>query len=253
MKIGCLLSVREKATRLPKKVLLDVAGEPLTKRLLQRLSMAREVDTVILSTSVHPDDQVLVELAESSGYPTFQGSEDDKLERYYYTALHYDLDAAVIVDGDDLFCFPEGVDMIAKELRGGYDCVYLEGLPLGAASTGVSTAALGRVLEIKDESDTEVWGGYFIGSGRFVTKKISITDPLLNHPDIRLTLDYEDDYLLLTTIIEELGGRIDFSSNELMDLLVNRKSELRDTNKQAQMRYQSHLAKAAPVKFKSNQ
>ena len=34
--------------------------------------------------------------------------------------------------------------------------------------------ALRRVLALKDESDTEVWGGYFIGSGRFKSREIRV-------------------------------------------------------------------------------
>lgn len=251
MKIGCLLSVREKATRLPKKVLLDIMGEPLTQRLLQRLSMASEPDIVVLSTSIHEDDDVLVELAASAGFAYFRGNEDDKLDRYYQTALYYGLDAVVIVDGDDLFCFPEGVDLIAKELRNNnYDCVYFKGLPLGAAATGVTTKALARVLQLKEESDTEVWGGYFIGSGFFSSKCIEIENGLWSHPEIRLTLDYDEDYQFIVKVISELENSMDFSSDMLMDLLINRKPELCQINQMAQQRYEAHLSKAAPVKFK---
>ena len=251
MKIGCLLSVREKATRLPKKVLLDVAGKPLTVRLLERLSMSKEVDQVILSTSINKDDQILVDLAHKDGFAAFCGSEDDKLDRYYRTALHYGLDAVVIVDGDDPFCFPEGIDLVANALRkGDNDCVYMSGLPLGAASTGLTTAALRRVLELKDELDTEVWGGYFIGSGYFKTQEIQINDALLNHPEIRLTLDYEEDYEFITQVVKELGCRTDFTSFDLMDLLVNKKPELNEINLVAQERYKKHIQKSAPVKFK---
>jgi len=251
LKIGCLLSVREKATRLPQKVLLDVAGKPLTVRLLERLSMAKKVDQVILSTSTHLDDAVLVDLAQREGFPTFRGSEEDKLDRYYQTALHYGLDAVVVVDGDDPFCFPEGIDLVAGALReGGADCVYLSGLPLGAASTGLTTVALRRVLELKDECDTEVWGGYFIGSGRFKSREIRVDDALLNHPEIRLTLDYQEDYELVTSVVGAFGDRTDFTSRELMDLLVNRQPELTSINREAQRRYESHLQKCAPVKFK---
>ena len=251
MKIGCLLSVREKATRLPKKVLLDVAGKPLTARLLERLAMAQGVDQVILSTSVHPDDAVLAELAQKEGFPSYRGSEDDKLDRYYQTALHYGLDAVVIVDGDDPFCFPEAIDLVVGALRdGGADCVYISGLPLGAACTGLTTDALRRVLVLKDERDTEVWGGYFIGSGRFKTKEIRVDDPLLNHPEIRLTLDYQEDYELVTRVVESFGNRITFTGRELMELLVNREPALAGINKGAQERYENHLQKCAPVKFK---
>jgi spore coat polysaccharide biosynthesis protein SpsF len=253
MKIGCLLSVREKATRLPKKVLLDVAGKPLTARLLQRLAMAKGVDQVVLSTSIHPDDEVLAELARFEGFAAYRGSEEDKLDRYYQTALHFGLDAVVIVDGDDPFCFPEAIDLVAGALReGGSDCVYLSGLPLGAASTGLTTDALRRVLDLKDECDTEVWGGYFIGSGRFKSREIRTDDPLLNHPEIRLTLDYKEDYELVTRVVEAFGNRMDFSSRELMDLLIHRQPELAGINAEAQKRYESHLQKCAPVKFKAS-
>lgn len=251
MKIGCLLSVREKATRLPRKVLLDVAGKPLTQRLLERLSLSRQIDQVILSTSTHPDDQVLVSLAKALGYPAFCGSEDDKLDRYHKTAHEYGLDAVVIVDGDDLFCFPEGVDWVAGALREGLsDCVYISGLPLGAASTGLTLEALSRVLELKDEDDTEVWGGYFIGSGLFKTREIKINDPLLNHPEIRLTLDYEDDYELIKRVVATFQGRMDFTSLELMDLLVNLRPELAQINRTVQIKYEEHLGQSRPVKFK---
>lgn len=252
MKIACLLSVREKATRLPGKVLLDLGGKPLTARLLERLALAERIDQVILATSTHADDQVLVELAEREGFAWFCGSENDKLDRYYQAALQHGLDAVIVVDGDDPFCFPEAIDQVADALReGNVDCVYLSGLPLGAASTGLTTDALRRVLEMKDESDTEVWGGYFIGSGRFRSREIRIDDPLLNHPEIRLTLDYAEDYELVRQVVAALG-RTDFSSRELMDLLVNQRPELAALNLEAQKRYEQHLQKSAPIKFKSS-
>jgi spore coat polysaccharide biosynthesis protein SpsF len=251
MKVGCLLSVREKATRLHKKVLLDVAGKPLTARLLERISMANEIDEVILSTSSHPGDKVLIDIAKKEGVNFFCGSENDKLDRYYQTALKFKLDAVVIVDGDDLFCFPEIIDKISRLLKKNKtDCVCVNGLPVGAASTGIMVDALRRVLELKDEEDTEVWGGYFFDSGYFSTAEITITDPLLNHPEIRLTLDYQEDYDFIRRTIEALGNRVDFTSNELMELLINIQPELQLINFKAQKKYEVHLKEATPVRFK---
>lgn len=251
MKIGCLLSVREKATRFPKKVLQDINGYTITECLLKRLALTKNIDQIIVSTSTHPGDDVLVRLAETNGVSAFRGSEDDKLARYHQTALHYGLDAVVIVDGDDLLCFPEGIDLIAQELRrDSADCVYLENLPLGAASTGLTFKALEKVISLKDESDTEVWGGYFIGSGHFKTKSLAMQDSIFNHPEIRLTLDYEEDYNFLKAVFSYFNS-IDFSSYQLMDLLVNIKPELVKINEVAQLKYEKHIANAAPVKFKT--
>jgi spore coat polysaccharide biosynthesis protein SpsF (cytidylyltransferase family) len=251
MKIGCLVSVREKATRLPKKVLLDIAGASVAQRLLERMRLARQVDVVILCTSTHRDDEVLVELARAAGFPAFRGSEDDKLDRYAGTCDAFGLDGAMVVDGDDLLCFPELIDAAARELRTGlYDCVYVTGAPLGAVGTGLTAEALRRVNTIKDARDTEVWGGYFIGSGYFKCKEIRVTDPLFHHPEIRLTLDYEEDYRLLVEIFSALGNRLDFASKELMRLLVEERPELVSINASAQAKYTQHLRKATRVKFK---
>lgn len=251
MKIGCLLSVREKATRLPHKALLDVGGKPLTARLLERLTMCKGIDKLILATSSHPDDDILEALANSGGIATFRGHPEDKLNRYFHTAKSYGLDAVIIVDGDDLFCFPECVDMVAAELRKGeFDCIYLSGLPLGAASTGLTTNALEKVLDLKDEEDTEVWGGYFIGSNYFSSKEIHLTDPMLAHPNIRLTIDYPEDYDFACRIVFELNNENNFSSFDLMELLVHKKPELCNINKSATVLYEDHIKKSAPVKFK---
>jgi spore coat polysaccharide biosynthesis protein SpsF len=84
----------------------------------------------------------------------------------------------------------------------------------------------------------------------FQSKEICVTDPELNHPRIRLTVDYQEDYDLVTEVIDKLGGRANFSSYELMDLLVNRCPELANLNAIAQIRYEKHLERATPVRLK---
>jgi predicted dehydrogenase/spore coat polysaccharide biosynthesis protein SpsF (cytidylyltransferase family) len=223
----------------------------MTTFLLRRLAMAKSIDTVVLATSTHDSDEILANLAANEGFASFRGSEDDKLDRYFHAAVTHKLDAVIIVDGDDPFCFPEWIDNVAAALREGKDdCVYITGLPLGAASTGLTTDALRRVLELKDEQDTEVWGGYFIGSERFSARQIKVEDPLFMHPEIRLTVDYKEDYELVCRVIEALDNRSDFTSRELMEVIVKKRPEFASINRVAQVRYEKHIQKSAPVKFK---
>jgi len=251
MKIGCLVSVREKSKRYPGKVLLDVCGEPLILQLLRRIDKAKEIDAVIMSTSTHADDNILAEIAEKNSFLVYRGSELDKIDRYYESAVKYDLDAVIIADGDDFFSFPEAIDITAKELKKNeYDCVSITGLPLGAVSPGATKNALKKVLELKDEVDTEVWARYITESDFFSTKRMTVENNLWNHPEIRLTLDYKEDYEFLTKVLSELGNNLDFTSDNLMDLLVNKKPELNEINAKVQQLYEEHITKAASVKFK---
>src|SRR3989304_566525 len=167
-KTAIFLSIREKATRLPKKGLRPSKGKAVTEHLIERLKTAKRADQLIMTTSVHPDDQVLAEIAERCQISCFRGSEDDKLDRYFQAAQAYGVDFIVIVDGDDLLCDPVYIDrVIRKHQKTGADFVYCQGLPLGAASSGFTRKALERVCEIKRESDTEVWGGCFKKTGLY--------------------------------------------------------------------------------------
>jgi spore coat polysaccharide biosynthesis protein SpsF len=241
-KRAIFLSIREKATRLPKKVLLPIQGKPVTEHLIDRLKTAKLPDQVIMTTSTHPDDGVLAAMARRCGIPCFRGSEDDKLDRYLAAARADEVDFMVIVDGDDPFCDPVYIDrVIVKHLETGADFVACQGLPLGAASSGFTRQALEKVCQIKNECDTEVWGGYFVETGLFKVEYVQAREPLLQRPDVRMTLDYEEDYRFFREIFDALyvPGKV-FSLEEVMSLL-ERRPEIIEINRGVQKLYEENL------------
>lgn len=250
VKTAIFLSAREKATRLPGKQLKEIHGRTVTEHIIDRIKTATEADLIVLTTSVHPDDKVLCDLAERNDIKCFQGSEDDKLERYRGAANHYDIDFMVIVDGDDVLCDPVFIDKIIlrwKETR--VDFVYVKDLPLGCNSNGMTLEALEKVCKLKAEDDTEVWGGYFLEGDRFQRELIEVP-PALAKPDIRLTLDYQEDFEVFSIIFDELYGDGRIFPLEEVVALFEKRPELKDLNKEAQKRYEEHLKKSAAVKFK---
>jgi len=255
MKIGILLSVREKATRLPGKVLKKIIDKSVTEHLISRLKMADNVDKIIISTSVNKQDDVFEDIASSTGVEVFRGSEDDKLLRYLQTANEYNLDAVIIVDGDDILCFPEFITNTAKALRDDKDAdvIFTQGLPLGAAASGLKKRALEKVILLKDENDTEVWGGYFTTGNNFKVRYLQAKG-IFRNSNIRMTLDYSEDLLFFETIFNKLYMKNkNFSSSDVMDLLVNKHPEICDLTVDAQKKYEKHISIAAKVKFKKEE
>lgn len=254
MKIGVFLSVREKATRFPGKVLKVIHGRTVTEILASRLALASGIDAHVIATSDDPRDDVFDVLGAKVGYAVFHGSRADKLLRYRDACLAHGLDACIIVDGDDILCFPEYVAQAAARLRqGDCDVVFCRDLPLGAAASGLTLAALNKVIALKDEEDTEVWGGYFTKPGLFRVAYLDPFDPILAHPEVRMTLDYEEDLRFLEAVFDAMGPeRHDFTSLELMDLLINRKPDIPALCAGAQEKFLSHIQKTAPVRFKDN-
>lgn len=246
MTTGILLSVREKATRLPGKVLKPLGGCNVTEHLIRRLRASRRTTSVIVATSTDSRDAVLCQLAEAEGVPCFRGSEDDKLVRYRDAAHRHRLDNVVVVDGDDPFVSVEHIDRIIDRLeRGDADYVIAGGLPIGATGFGLRTAALEQVCHGKPETNTEVWGSLFTADARFRCISLDEPNPAYQRPDIRMTLDYAEDYRFFTTVVDGLRAEkrgLEFA--EIMGWLA-RHPEAIAINRDVQQAYEAHLRRSA--------
>jgi spore coat polysaccharide biosynthesis protein SpsF len=251
MRSAVFISVRDKATRLPGKIYLDLGGRPAIERLIERVKRAKEADLVILCTSVHPDDRKLLATAAACGIEGFAGSEDDKLDRYLRAAERYEFDFVAIVDGDDLFCEPTYIDRIISEHRdSGGDYIIVDGLPLGATAFGIATAAVRRVCDLKDESDTEVWGGYFTRPGMFDVRRLE-PDDADRRPDLRMTLDYPEDYEFFKTVYTALAATDPSPSLRAIIRYCDEHPEVVALNRHAQERYEKNLKRAAPIRLRT--
>jgi len=239
-----------KSSRLPRKALLEIKGKPVVEHLIDRLKLAKSPDLIVLCTSTHPDDTVLVDVARKNGIEYFRGSEDDKLDRYLNAARRYGVDFIVVTEGDNIFYEPDIVDgIIDLYLRTKADYISCHGLPLGTAPHGIKVAALEKVCQIKCETDTEVWGGYFTGGDLFKVEHLEVPAEL-RRPEIRMTLDYPEDYEFVKAIFDRLysPGKV-FSLADILSLL-RANPQLVDINRNMQEVYTEHLKESAPVKLK---
>ncbi|RJQ30966.1 MAG: 3-deoxy-manno-octulosonate cytidylyltransferase [Peptococcaceae bacterium] len=240
-----------KSSRLPRKALLKINGKTTIEHLIERAKRAVRPQQVVMCTSTNPHDLVLAELAVKHDIYFFRGSEDDKLDRYLKAAEKYRLSFIVTVDGDDILCEPELLDKTIEHfLQTEADFITWRGLPLGAACAGIKVEALRRVCEMKAETDTEVWGGYFTETGLFKVEQME-AEEALRRPEVRMTLDYPEDLRFFERIFAELGagGRF-FSLREILTLLEE-KPEIAEINRGVQAAYEEHLKKSAPVRLKS--
>src|SRR5439155_1214749 len=74
------------SSRLPGKVLADVAGQPMLARVCARVRRARRVDACVVATSDRSADDPVAELCRREQIPCFRGSELDVLDRVYHAA-----------------------------------------------------------------------------------------------------------------------------------------------------------------------
>lgn len=241
------VSIRNKATRLPGKSFLPLGGKPLVDQLVSRLKHATRPSRIVITTSAHADDAVFEEVAARTGVECFRGSEDDKLDRYFEAMREYGIELAAIVDGDDPLCDPGYIDRLLEAVEARQaDFGTVGQLPVGVTANVIRQAAVRRVCELKTEHDTEVWGGYFLQTGLFSTVTLE-PDAAHRDPDLRLTLDYQEDYDVIRAVFDALGPTGEYFTLTEALAFIRSRPELRRLNLEAAARYEANLKRITRI------
>ncbi len=235
---------------MPRKALLKIEDRTTIEHLIDRAKAAKLPDLVVLCTSTHPDDSILVDVARRNGIEAFRGDPEDKLDRYLQAARKYGLDFIVNIDGDDIICDPELIDRTIEHFeKTKADYIGWKGFPVGAVPVGVKVKALERVSKLKQEKDTEVWGGYFTDTGLFNVEYLE-ADETLRYPKFRMTLDYPEDLEFFKTVFKKLyAPRRIFSLREVVELLKEN-PEIAKINQKVQKAYEARLQKHVKPRLK---
>lgn len=77
-----ILQARMSSTRLPGKVMADLAGAPMILRQIERLNRAPSLRRIVVATSDQPSDDPLARAMEAAGVLVFRGPLDDVLGRF---------------------------------------------------------------------------------------------------------------------------------------------------------------------------
>jgi len=213
MKTAVTITVRMKSTRLPEKAMKDLVGKPMIEHLIDSLKYAKLPDEIILCTSTNPQDDILVEVAKKTHIKWFRGDEMDVLKRLLNASKKYKIDFIVSTTGDNPLTDPHYIDgLINKFKETDADYITCLDLPLGAFSYGVKVQALEKVVELKKEMDTEIWGVYFTETNLFKIEEMEV-ESQLRHPEIRFTVDTSEDFRLM----EEIYGIL-YREDKLIEL-----------------------------------
>lgn len=224
MRVGAIVQARMGSTRLPGKVMLDLAEKPVLQRVLERTSAIRGLDTVIMATD---HDTELYCAAESWGYRSFRADssdESDVVSRYHSCADMYELDIIVRITADCPLLDPVlGSRVVANFMKGGFDYysnvhppTYPDGMDIEVftftALCKARTHAKGRERE---HVTPYIWKRphkFRIGN---------LMSPL-NLRSYRMTLDTAEDYEYISSIYDHFGDK-PFGMADILALPIDHK------------------------------
>lgn len=109
-----MIQARMGSSRLPGKVLLDAAGKPFLRHMVERVTHARTIHSIVIVTSTLAQDDPIADLAKLIGVEVFRGSETDVLDRYYRAAVEVGADRIVRLTADCPLIDPSIVDQIVN-------------------------------------------------------------------------------------------------------------------------------------------
>ena len=190
------------------------------------------------------------EFAKQEGIKCFRGDEDDVITRLYEAASYFELDYVLNMTADCPLIDPLYADKVVDAfIKTDADMILPRDLPHGSYTYGVKPLAMKKVIQIKDTKNTEVWPVYLTDTGLFETYKLPIPDKH-NRSEIRLTLDYPEDFEMLKILIENL---YEHNNPIIIDKIINYLDsypKISAINKDCADKYRKNITEQMFIKMK---
>lgn len=231
MSTVAIIQARMGSNRLPGKVLRPILGKPMLWHIVRRVRAVPSVDEVVVAIPDGPTDEELRRFCAANDIASFSGSELDVLDRFYRTAQQYGADPVLRITADCPLVDPELVEKLISLYRsGGFDYAAvsagadasrLEGgsFPDGMDAECFNFASLEKAWkEAQDPRDREhVTRFIWRRKGLFRCGKVY---PDREYRNLRLTVDYPQDFEVVSRIYEKLFSEGDvFHLSDIVALL----------------------------------
>ncbi len=201
------------STRLPGKMLMEMAGHSMLWHNVERLRRVRNADALVVAVPEGAADELLVEYCFSEGWDVFRGSEEDVLGRYYACALERGFAHVVRATGDCPLVDPEVTDaMIEMHLREGADYSSSKNevgcrVPNGTGLEMFGIAALKRSHEEGLAANYREHINEYIVENSRLFRISAYREPVHKCcPELDLTVDTPEDFLFVKGLIEDFAG-----------------------------------------------
>ncbi len=242
-RITAIIQGRMGSSRLPGKILLDIAGQPMLQRVFTRTARAATVTETIFATTTDPSDNPVAEYCDFGGIPFTRGSLYDVLDRYYQAARQSKADIVVRITADCPVIDPVLIDdCVNMLLNQSFDFVsnrlpppWHRTYPIGLDTEVCTFAALEKAWRNAKEPQQREHAMPYLYEGvelarQSRTLEVGISPrgfrvALLHHTtdfgDYRWTVDTAEDLEFIRQVYSRFDGRDDFSWKEVLDLVHN--------------------------------
>ena len=222
MKETFIITARLKSTRLPKKILLKVKGEPLIVHMINRIKYSKKINNIIIATSTNTQDDLLEDIAKKQNVHCFRGSEEDVLMRLLEASRKFNLSSFVNMTADIPMIDPLLIDNAINVYQNiKPDLLLFEKYSFGVCLM-VKVSALSKVCKEKKNNYTEAWVKFF-QNNKNINIHIENVSKENKNKFLKTSLDYYEDFLFIKRVFEELYKENEiFYNKDITNLLIKK-------------------------------
>jgi len=197
-----LVQARMGSSRLPGKVLADLAGDTMLARVVERLRRATRIDATVIATSTEAVDDAVVREAERLGCGVHRGPVDDVLERYLGAARVHEAGVVVRVTSDCPLLDARVVDDAVAALGRAVDyasITHVRSFPRGLDVEALHRDTLERIARLGTSSTAREHVTAFVMERPelFCVRHVRAES---DDSDLRWTVDTPEDLALVRTL-----------------------------------------------------
>lgn len=218
-----ILQARTSSSRLPNKIMEKILGEPMLLRQIERVRRCKNIDKLIVATSVDPSDDPVEELGQNHSFEVFRGSLDDVLDRYYQASQLSSHQTIVRITGDCPLADPELIDQVISFYHSN-DFDYVSNVAPPTYPDGLDTEVFSRKLlnvlwEKANSKKEREHVTYYLSQhpDEFARGNFSNSEDLSS---LRWTVDEPRDFQFVTEVYNKLyPSKPDFTWRDVLQLV----------------------------------
>ena len=198
MKIGGIIFSRMSSSRLPGKAMIDINGQTLLERVIERSKKISNIDHLCIATSNKKEDDVIESFAKSQNIDVYRGSLNDVALRAVEACTKFNYNNFLRICGDRPFFDIDYYNyLIENHLTNNNDLttnIYPRTVPAGLTGEVISFRALKYLISqtSNKEEREHVTTFFYRNSNLFTISNISfnLSDDII---DLRLVIDDDRD------------------------------------------------------------
>ncbi len=232
---GIVIQARMSSSRLPGKVLKDIFGKPMLLRQVERLRNGTKVPVVVATSNDKSDDPISL-LCSRENISCFRGDLNNVVSRFLKCAQSRGFTHIIRVGGDDPLIDPDCCnELIRLHKISNKDFLYAsntDGWPYGCAAELLSTEVISKIINNTQEKFylEHTIPYIFDNPNKFKIQRVQAPNNL-KQIDLKVSVDYPEDFELIKTIFKELLPLSEFFNLENVISLLKDKEEIATINR----------------------